>query len=150
MAANNTDNFARAAYNVLVEEKRYAAKEIARALGMKYATFHARLIGRVPFRPEEIVALLREAPDIRLVDALLSASPFVAVPKVAASPDAPNDGVVTMAIEAVNQAAQALAEIEAAQRDSRLADPQRKGTVNNHILSAERALAQVRTRLEKS
>lgn len=144
-----TDGFARAAYRVLVEEKRYSAKDVARALGMKYATFHARLIGRVPFRPDEIVALLREAPDIRLVDALLSSSPFVAIPKVDSPSDAPADGVMRIAIEAIAEATTALAEIERAQEDARSPEGPRKAAIDGHIRAAERALAQVRVRLDK-
>jgi hypothetical protein len=146
--SHTTDGFARAAYRVLVEEKRYSAKEVARALGMKYATFHARLIGRVPFRPEEIAALLREAPDIRLVDALLSSSPFVAIPKLESPTETPADGVMRIAIEAISEATTALAEIERAQEGARLGDAQRKAEIDSHIRAAERALALVRLRLE--
>ena len=144
----STDSFARSAYHVLVEEKRYSAKDIARTLGMKYATFHARLIGRVPFRPEEIVALLHVVPDIRLADALLAASPFLAVPKTPPAADGEGE-TIRIAIEAVNEAARALAEIERAEHDGGVNGAQHRGTIDTHLLGAERALAQVRTRLHK-
>lgn len=147
MVVRMTDAFARMAYRVLVEEKKFSAKDVATALGMKYATFHARLIGRVPFRPDEIVALLRAVPDVRLVDALLGTTPFVAVPKVEADVKRTRNPMLRNAIDAVTETTKVLDTVERVQGVDRIADPGLRATLDDHVRAAERALAGLRVRL---
>ena len=51
MVAKRREGFASVTHRLLVVEKMKPVADVARALGMKYATLHARIIGRIPFRP---------------------------------------------------------------------------------------------------
>lgn len=144
-AAPDTDTFARTAHRILVTEKRRPVQEVAQALGMKYATFYSRIKGRVPFAPEEIRALLREVPDVRLVDALLSGTGFRAVSRLVA------DGginVLQEAARAIKEAANALWEIQSAFSADDLTPDGRQRAIE-HVAAAERALASVREHLQR-
>ncbi|MBM3486921.1 MAG: hypothetical protein FJX67_09855 [Alphaproteobacteria bacterium] len=142
-----TDAFARMAYRVLVEERKYSAKDVATALGMKYATFHARLIGRVPFRPDEIIALLCAVPDVRIVDALLGTTRFVAVPKVEADNKRVRNPILRNVIDAVSETTKVLDMVGRVQGADRIDDPDLRATLEDHVRAAERALAGLRARL---
>lgn len=48
-------------------------------MDMEYSTLYSRVVGRAPFRSEEINDLLIAAPDTRLVDALLQQTRFIGV-----------------------------------------------------------------------
>jgi hypothetical protein len=73
--------FAAIAHRLLVRERRRPMRDVAAALGLSYAALHARVSGRVPFSPLDINLLLHEIPDLRLVDALLRHTRFVAFEK---------------------------------------------------------------------
>jgi hypothetical protein len=70
--------FAAIVHRALVRERRRPMRDVASAMGLSYAAFHARVSGRVPFSPAEVALLLHELPDMRLVDCLLRHTRFVA------------------------------------------------------------------------
>jgi hypothetical protein len=65
-------------HRIFVDEGHASMRDVARALGLSYPAFYARVSGRVPFAPEEITKVIREVPDQRLLDALLADTEFVA------------------------------------------------------------------------
>ena len=144
-AASDTDTFARTAHKILVTEKRRPVQEVARALNMKYATFYSRIKGRVPFAPEEIRALLREVPDVRLVDALLTGTGFRAVSRLAG--DGSSD-LLREAARAIKEAANALWEVQSAFSADDLSPEGRQRAIE-YVSAAERALASVRDHLQR-
>ena len=79
VADTNKSAFADLVYTVLVAEKKWPLKKVAEAMGMLYATLHARLHQRVAFNPEEIRALIVAAPDIRFAAYFLEGTPFIAI-----------------------------------------------------------------------
>ncbi|GEM_PF-1045390 len=144
-AMPDADTFARTAHRILVSEKRRPVQEVAQALDMKYATFYSRIKGRVPFAPEEIRALLREVPDVRLVDALLTGTGFRAVARLVG--DGSGD-IVREAARAIKEAANALWEVQSAFSADDLSTDGRQRAVE-HVAAAERALASVREHLQR-
>jgi len=70
--------FAAIVHTALVRERHHPMRDVAAALGLSCAAFHARVSGRVPFSPAEVSRLLHELPDMRLVDCLLRHTRFVA------------------------------------------------------------------------
>ena len=70
--------FADIAYTVLVVEKKPGVETVAATLGMTYAVLHSRLINRTCFSADEINALVRAVPDVRLVNYLLKETGFIA------------------------------------------------------------------------
>ena len=149
MSENRTSSFAAMVHRILVVEKRRPAKEVAAALGMKYATFYARMIGRVPFDPDEINALIREIPDSRLVDRLLSETPFVGVPRQAEPMETQKDNasLVQLAVHSVEESVGALREMTIALDDGGIG-PTVRVRIESHIIEAERDLAALRLRLD--
>src|SRR4051794_3710174 len=96
------DGFSRLVRQVLVIEKRRPMRDVAEALGMDYAIFHARVAGRTRFKPEEISRLIREIPDPRLCDFLLRDTAFMAVERHA--PAIPTKGCAfQMALRLANE-----------------------------------------------
>lgn len=75
------DRFSQLVRKIVIHEQRGALRELAEALGLSYGAMYNRLNNRAEFNPREITMLLRELPDHRLVDCLLSGSPFVAIRK---------------------------------------------------------------------
>jgi len=149
MFRKRTADFAALVHHLLVAEKRRPVKEVAKALGMKYATFYARMIGRVPFDPDEINALLREVPDHRLVDCLLAETQYIAVPRPPAGrkPDArENTGIVVHALQSAAESFGILREMTLVLDDGGL-DPEARDRITAHIHEAERGLAALRWRL---
>ncbi len=134
------DAFAKVARQILVVEKLRSVRDVAAALGMQYATFYARLNGRVPFRPDEITQLLREVPDPRLADCVLAHTEFLAVrrPQVRSFDDVRN--AVGMAIRSAEETLEALRVINEAAVNSHL-DPAIRGKVEGHVTEAQRGLA---------
>jgi hypothetical protein len=92
--------FAAIAHQILIRERRRPMRDVAAALGLSYAALHARVSGRVPFSPMDINLLLHEMPDVRLVDALLRHTRFVAFEK----PHPARSGGGATAIEAATAA----------------------------------------------
>lgn len=146
MPARNGDLFAKTAYRILVVEKAKPVRDVARALGMTYATLHARLLGRVPFRPDEINRLLQEVPDVRLADRLLSDTEFMAMPRPPFTPSTPQDVTSDLALKAASSVADALRDVDSAV-DDRLSDPALSERIEARIVDAERALERLRFRI---
>jgi len=149
MSRKRTADFAALVHHLLVAEKRRPVKEVAKALGMKYATFYARMIGRVPFDPDEINGLLREVPDHRLVDCLLADTQYIAVPRPPMrKPDARgNTGIVEHALQSAAEPFGILREMILVLDDGGLG-PDARERITSHIHEAERGLAALRWRLE--
>ena len=135
--------FAPLLHQILVRERLYSMREVADALGMSYAAFHARVIGRVPFSPGEINALLREVSDIRLVDALLRHTRFSALER-------PQPGGSGVGVNAQGAALHALQEIVGALKDMAPdggppeLDAATLARIDAHLHVAQRALATLR------
>lgn len=76
--SGSRQNLADVLHRIFVIEGHASMRDVARALGLSYPAFYARVSGRVPFAPEEITKVIREVPDQRLLDALLTDTEFVA------------------------------------------------------------------------
>jgi len=79
MATTYVAPFAKLVRQILINERRASAREVAASLGLSYGALYNRLNGRAQFSPDEITRLLCELRDIRLVDCLLRQSGFLAV-----------------------------------------------------------------------
>ncbi len=144
--SRNELEFAPLLHQILVRERRHSMREVADALGMSYAAFHARVIGRVPFSPGEINTLLREVCDIRLVDALLRHTRFSALER-------PQPGGSSGGMNAQGTALLALQEIVGALKDMApdggpsALDAATVERIDAHLNEAQRALATLRLAL---
>lgn len=138
--------FAELVYRVLVIEKRWPIEVVARQLGMKYDTLYSRINGRVVFSPDEIRALLRAAPDHRLIDILLAESPFIAINR--SEPDSGNraPSIHRNATECMLKSADVLRVVEVSLKGDRI-DHRDRPAVLDMIDAAERSLAALRHRL---
>ena len=140
------DGFAARAYQLLITEKLKPAKSVAAALGIKYPALHARLIGRTPFRPDEITALIAETRDVRLVDRLLDGTPFMAVNR----PEAPSNGtrhhLLHDAVAAVSASVSLLRETEEALKSGPI-DRDERARIEAQINDAARTLETLRRHL---
>jgi len=146
-ALRHGDGFSSLVRQVLVIEKRRSLRDVAEALGMDYANFHARVIGRTRFKPEEISALIREVPDSRLCDYLLRDTPFMAVQRPAPTTPTPSSGCAFhMALRLATESLAALEQIG----DSLAEGHQESGHYDElamHIQEAERAVCDLRGRM---
>ncbi len=149
MAADTRKSpFADLVYTVLVAEKKWPLKDVAEAMGMLYATLHARLHQRVAFSPEEIRALIAAAPDIRFAAYFLEGTPFIAIDGNAEPTDDSPESVHLGATKTVLEAADVLRAVEKSLDDNRI-DHRDKARIGKEITEAERALATLRHRLEE-
>ena len=146
MVAKRREGFAGVTHRLLVVEKMKPVADAARALGMKYATLHARIIGRIPFRPAEVNALIRELYDLRLADCLLANTSFMAVPRPKVLNARRNAGLMRDAIDAVAQSVGVLREVERDMNDGRI-DRAARARIEAQVLAAERAFAILRSQL---
>jgi len=139
------DELSRLVYKILVTEKRRPIREIAAAIGMEYASFHARVIGRTHFKAEEMSRLIREVPDPRLCDYLLRNTAFVAVPRPAATLN-PTLGIFQAAVHLANES---LATVEHIGETLAGADlgPLAFEHLSTHVAEAERAVSNLRASL---
>jgi hypothetical protein len=139
------DELSRLVYKILVTEKRRPIREIAAAIGMEYASFHARVIGRTHFKAEEMSRLIREVPDPRLCDYLLRNTQFVAVPRPAPTMN-PTLGVFQAA---VHLATESLATVEHVGETLAGAEagPIAFEHLSAHVQEAERAVSNLRASL---
>ena len=150
MAADtNKSAFADLVYTVLVAEKKWPLKEVAKDMGMLYATLHARLHQRVAFSPEEIRALIAAAPDIRFAAYFLEGTPFIAIDGYAEPTDDSPESVHLGATKTVLETADVLRAVEQSLDDNHI-DQRDKARIGKEIAEAERALATLRYRLEES
>ena len=145
---NSSGEFAVLLRRLLVIERVRPVREVATALGMTYSSFHARLHGRVAFRPEEITRVLRIVPDMRLLDCLLLDTGFLAV----ARPE--NAEMVDMRLAVgmtVRSAEAVLATLRTLHEALFTADLGRswRGEVEQQILEAQRGLATLSLALPK-
>lgn len=147
-AGGNKSAFADLVYTVLVAEKKWPLKDVAKAMGMLYATLHARLHQRVAFSPEEIRALIAAAPDIRFAEYFFEDTPFIAVDGGAEPADGSPESLHLGATRTVLEAADVLRAVEKSLDDNRI-DHQDKARIGKEIAEAERALATLRHRLEE-
>jgi hypothetical protein len=139
------DEFSRLVRQILVGEKRDRICSVASAMGMSYANFHARVIGRVHFRPDEISQLIRALPDPRLCEFLLRDTAFMAVARPGPASHATGDALHT----AIYLASEALAIIDGIgdtflHGDSDAGDA---GLMRHHLHEAEIAIGSLRASL---
>jgi len=140
--------FADIAYTVLVVEKNPGIETVAAALGMTYAVLHSRLINRTCFSADEINALVRTVPDVRLVNCLLKETGFIAAdrpPQETADDGAPVD-LQRSATRVVVDATGILELVDAALAGGGI-DHRREALVYREIDATERSLATLRLRL---
>ncbi|HTP77041.1 MAG TPA: phage regulatory CII family protein [Rhizomicrobium sp.] len=134
------------ARQLLVVEKVRPLGDVAQSVGMEYATLYSRVNGRTPFRLDEARALLVEVPDVRLADALLQGTSFMAVERL----DELGWGKPTDAIESALQSAremlEILTDINTATASRRL-DKASRTHIEQHLHEAERALARLKLAL---
>ena len=138
--------FASAVRQILVIEKQRPLRDVAQALGMEYATFHSRVNGRAPFRPEEITKLIVEVPDPRLVDALLADTRFIGVERLEQPGWGDGAEAVGAALQSATEMLAALAHIHAAAANGRI-DTAARRHLEAHVHEAERSLARLRLAL---
>jgi hypothetical protein len=112
-ALSDGSGFAAIAHRVLVRERRRPMRDVAAALGLSYAALHARVSGRVPFSPLDISLLLQEIPDLRLVDALLRHTRFVAFEKPHPARGVAGTGALQAAVGALRSLADLAEDIAA-------------------------------------
>jgi len=140
--------FADIAYTVLVVEKNPGIETVAAALGMTYAVLHSRLINRTCFSADEINALVRTVPDVRLVNCLLKETGFIAAdrpPQETADDGAPVN-LQRSATRVVVDATGILELVDAALAGGGI-DHRREALVYREIDATERSLATLRLRL---
>lgn len=142
MSRNELD-FAPLLHQVLVRERQRPMREVADALGMSYAAFHARVIGRVPFSPGEINALLREVPDIRLVDALLRHTRFSVVERPQPGGTIAGESANRTALRAVQEIVDALKDMGTDGVPQEIG-PESVARIDAHLNEAQRLLATLR------
>ncbi len=144
-ATGGGDQFSRLVRHILVKEKRDSISSLASAMGMSYANFHARVIGRVRFRPDEINQLIHVLPDPRLSEFLLRGTAFMAVARPRPDSRSSGDALHT----ATHLASVALAIIDKigdtfTQGDS---DPGGADLMRDHVHQAEIAIGSLRASL---
>lgn len=142
MNAMTRSNFSEVARTILILEKKRPLRDVAAAMGMEYATLYSRVIGRTPFRSEEINALLIAVPDIRLIDSLLQETHFIGVERIEAN----GWGNGVEAIGAALRSAQELLEVIADLHSTvgKRLNSLERGHIESHTHEAERALARLR------
>ena len=151
MSEDRSATVAALVHRILVVERRRPVREVAEALGMKYATFYARMIGRVPFDADEINAVLREVPDSRLVDCLLTHTGFIGVRRrIDAAPGAigHNVGPVENALRTLEPSVGIVREIASAIANGGL-KPDVCERIEDHVVEAERGLAGLRVNVRE-
>jgi hypothetical protein len=139
------DELSRLVYQILVTEKRRPIREIAAAVGMEYASFHARVIGRTHFKAEEMSRLIREVPDPRLCDYLLRNTRFVAVPRPEPSTN-PTLGVFEAALQLMSESLATVGHIGETLSEGKT-NPAAFEHLSAHVREAERAVSNLRASL---
>jgi hypothetical protein len=138
-ARNEGDEFATLVRQILVIEKRHSLRDVAAALGMEYANFHARVCGRVHFKAEEINRLIREVPDVRLCDFLLRHTRYLPVERPHAG-EFSHEGALHAATRVAGECLAVIEQITASVVHGRL-EPAAYEVLVTHVHEAERAVA---------
>jgi hypothetical protein len=144
MAQSRTapDAFSRLVRQILLVEKQRPMGDVAAEIGMNYASFYARVIGRVSFHPEEIAALLRAVPDRRLIDWMLCRTGYIAVERPSA--EACGGDALATALKLTDHSLAALRALCHAEADS---DGAQADILRQHLYEAERAIGALWLRL---
>lgn len=148
MAERGRD-FADIVYTILVVEKSPGIEVVAAGLGMSYAALHSRLINRTCFSADEVRALVRIVPDVRLVDYLLADTRFVAADRSQGADEdaeAPAD-LQRRATRVVVDATGVLELVDAALAGGGV-DHRDEPLIRGQIDATERALASLRLRID--
>ncbi|MEQ8585017.1 MAG: phage regulatory CII family protein [Thalassobaculaceae bacterium] len=140
--------FAALVHRVLVSERKWSVEQVAQDMGMSYEMLYARLVGRTAFKPAEIGALLRAAPDKRFVRQLLAYTIFLAVDRTPFDGLPEEKSLERGGIRAVIESAGVMEAIEEALRDNKV-DHVDRLRVADEIDDAEAALAGLRARLQE-
>ena len=141
--------FADLAHQIIINDPKWDAASVARAMGMDYHGLYARLCNRTMFSAEEINRLLKVVPDPRFVSHLLRDTPFVAADRTAIGEgDEVFDSMLRMAIRMIGEASDVAESIECALRDGRV-DHREAPLILAEIEEAERALASLQRHVRK-
>jgi len=142
-------DFAGLVYTMLITNKEYSIEEVARGLGMSYATLHSRLINRTCFSADEIRRLVQVAPNVRLVTYLLEPSRFIAADRVDGQPGSVPENIHRGATQVVVNAAGLLSAIDEAMADLKI-DHREAADILREIEFARRTLASLKLRIENA
>lgn len=144
-AYSGGDEFAALVRQILVVEKRQSIRDVAAALGMEYANFHARVCGRVCFKAAEISQLIHAVPDLRLCDFLLRNTPYLAVQRPRQA-EASNESALHAAIRLASECLATIEQITDSLMEGQL-DPVGYDRLLTHVGEAERAVGNLRAAL---
>ena len=133
--------FAELAHQIIINDHKWSAANVAQAMGMDYNGLYARLCNRTMFSAEEINRLLKVVPDPRFVSHLLRDTPFVAADRTEVGEgEEVFDSMLRMAIRMIGEASDVAECIECALRDGQV-DHREAPLILAEIEEAERALA---------
>jgi hypothetical protein len=139
-------SFSQLVYQVLVVEKKVRIEHAAKAVGLGYDAFYARVNGRTIFSPDEVAKLIACLSDPRLVAYLLRDSRFLAVERVDGPLEDPEEEVVRATHRIMIEAADVLQAVDDALQDKRI-DHREVLVIQKEIEIAERALVTLRERV---
>lgn len=145
MSDDQDYEFARIVYQILIVEKTHRLGEIADAIGMNYATLHARLNRRAHFRPAEMRALFRVIADARPISYLLGGSRFTVAERPVRN-DA-SASVLEWTHRALFHVVDALRQAKEALSDNQI-DHRERLSLLEEIRKAEIALASLKASVE--
>ncbi|WP_316162829.1 phage regulatory CII family protein [Bradyrhizobium sp. SZCCHNRI20481] len=145
MPASNDFEFARLVYQLLVTERTVELDVVANAIGMKYATLHARLNRRVHFRPAEIRALLGIVQDQRLISYFLQNTRFTFAERPPVDPAPAN--ALEWSHEALFRIVEALQKLTSALEDN-VIDHRERLQLLSQIEQAEVAVASLKATVD--
>lgn len=142
-------DFADLAHQIIINDPKWDATEVAEAMGLDYHALYARLCNRTMFSAEEINRLLKTVPDPRFVSHLLRDTPFVAADRTA-SGDGEElfDSMLRLAIRMIGEASDVAEAIECALRDGHV-DHREAPIILAEIEEAERALANLQRHVRR-
>jgi hypothetical protein len=132
---------------ILLIEKRRPLGEVAAAMGIEYSNLYGRVTGRVQLNAEELSALLRVLPDPRILDLLLSDTPFVAVVRPDGGDNHPVASAAELGLRSIEEIIAASHDIVAALNNDDL-DGSARTRVEGHVAEAQRHLASLRLALQ--
>lgn len=134
------------ARRILIVEKVRPLRDVAHDMGMEYATLYSRVTGRSPFKPEEMTALIRHVPDIRLVDSLLNGTDFIAVDRIPENGWGNASEAMSAALKSTQQLIEVLLQLHFSKIDG-AAPVAARHDIEAHVIEAERSLARLKLAL---